>query len=164
VLFFPVYTETQPCRFVVSLRARTYIPASESCNSHGIISFADSNPLTSIESYRCKKRTGEAPPFPYSKSYHKPLTPAFATHPRKSPITPLLATDPNSLNSKPIDCHTYETPRGVADKLLTSNQRTTQQFLLGLVLLHSTDRLSEHWPHRYRVSPRPCYSWEDAME
>jgi hypothetical protein len=52
-------------------------------------------------------------------SGHESLSPFPATHPRNSPITPFLATLPKSLDLKPFRCHTYETPRGCGNILLT---------------------------------------------
>ena len=125
MLFSPVYSETQPRRSAIHVRARTSTSTVRPCNSHGIISFADPHSLTAIESYRYKKRTGGGGARSLCQVLSQTTNSSNCHTSGKSPITPLLAADPNSFNSKPFDCHTYETPRGLAHKLLTSNRSSS---------------------------------------
>src|SRR6266446_3272555 len=80
--------------------------------SHGIKIFADPHPLTSIASIFYKNIEGEG------------ASPSAVTANPQS-LTSLLATDPISPNFKSFACHTCETPRGPAGKLLTRNLRGT---------------------------------------
>src|SRR6266436_5377972 len=80
--------------------------------SHGIKIFADPHPLTSIASIFYKNIEGEG------------ASPSAVTANPQS-LTSLSATHPISPNFKSFACHTCETPRGPAGKLLTRNLRGT---------------------------------------
>ncbi len=106
-----------------SHQASTRRPLSP--KSHGINIFADPHPLTSVASIFYKNIEGEGASPSAVTANPQSLTSLFATHPKNPPITPLPATDPISPNFKSFACHTCETPRGPAGKLLTKNLRGT---------------------------------------
>ena len=138
---------------------RSPVPLPYSCNSNGIISFADPHPINPIESYRSKKGGGEAGQV-YSEFCHfpSPFSPIFANQLLHSCKFTLLFSTTSRLPLPQLLCFQSFAllPGGVptTSPIPPRDSRPTRGRAAWLFRTVRSRRFARSWPGRSRARAR----------